>query len=389
MIPISDAEFEQAAELSPSAVRRYLRGRGWVLARDSGRGQLWELRVDGDAGPPYRVLVPLERRFRDYAGRIIDLLETLSAVETRLPGEVLREMALPSADWQYLRLVPPGPSGTAPLVDLVPAFAGLRELMTAAAASAAAPEPQPVQPAQKPQRVKDFVAGVRVDQTRVGSYVIAAHTPLPAPASGQEEFLFDDMAPSEPFERLVSRRLYAGVVCARRAAELTVANDSLDDFGLYTAAGLSANLCEALVKISGEARSPFSLHFAWSPDIPVEQSTPPVSLAGPLLEALEEGANDLKARMGRRDVVLRGTVVRLRRELPYGPGEVTVYGYLVDEGDDRLRRIRMTLDAQQYDRAAAAHRAGDEVIVQGDLLVRGATARLERIAGLTVRPVAD
>ncbi|MFE2025284.1 hypothetical protein ACFW9V_09035 [Streptomyces hygroscopicus] len=389
MIPLTDAEFEQAAELPPGAVRRYLRSRGWALARDTGRGQLWELRLDDDTAPPYEVLVPLERRFRDYAGRITDLVETLSSVEARRPGEVLREMALPSADWQYLRLFPPGPAGTAPLVDLVPAFAGLRELMTAAAAAAAAPEPQPVQPAQKPQRVKDFVAGVRVDQTRVGSYVIVAHTPLPGPASGQEAFLFEDMAPSEPFERLVSRRLYAGVVCARRAAELTVANDSLDDFGQYTAAGLSANLCEALVKISGEARSPFSLHFAWSPDIPVEVPTPPVGLAGPLLEALEEGAKDLKARMGRRDVVLRGTVVRLRRELSYGPGEVTVYGYLVDEGDDRLRRVRMSLDAQYYDRAAAAHRAGDEVILRGDLLVRGATARMERIVGLTVRPVVD
>ncbi|MGW5444960.1 hypothetical protein [Streptomyces asiaticus] len=389
MIPITDAEFEQAAGLPPGAVRRYLRGRGWTLARDSGRGQLWELSADDDAGPPYEVLVPLERKFRDYPGRITDLLETLSMVEARRPGEVLREMALPSADWQYLRLVPPGPSGTAPLVDLVPAFAGLRELMTAAAAAAVAPEPQPVQPAQKPQRVKDFVAGVRVDQTRVGSYVIAAHTPLPAPASGQEEFLFDDMARSEPFERLVSRRLYAAVFCARRAAELTVENDSLVDFGQYTGAGLSANLCEALVKISGEARSPFSLHFAWSPDIPVELPTPPVSLAGPLLEALEAGAEDLKARTGRRDVVLRGTVVRLRRELSYGPGEVTVFGHLVEEGDDRLRRVRMTLGPQDYDRAAAAHRAGDEVIVRGDLMVRGATARMERVDGLTVRPVVD
>ncbi|WP_445518334.1 hypothetical protein [Streptomyces sp. NEAU-174] len=388
MIPITDAEFEQAAGLPPGAVRRYLRGRGWTLARDSGRGQLWELSADDDAGPPYEVLVPLERKFRDYPGRITDLLETLSMVEARRPGEVLREMALPSADWQYLRLVPPGPAGTAPLVDLVPAFAGLRELMTAAAAATVAPEPQPVQPAQKPQRVKDFVAGVRVDQTRVGSYVIAAHTPLPAP-SEQGELYDEDASHPEPFERMVSRQLYAGVYCAYRAAEITVENDSLADFGLYTAAGLSANLCEALVKISGEARSAFSMHFAWSPDIPVEQPTPPVSLAGPLLEALEEGAKDLKARLGRQDVVLRGTVVRLRRESRYGPGEVTVYGHLVEEGDDRLRRVRMTLDPQDYDKAAAAHRAGDEVIVRGDLMVRGATARMERIDGLTVRPVVD
>ncbi len=92
-------------------------------------------------------------------------------------------MRLPPVDWQFLRLVPPGPSGTAPLLDLVSALTGLKDLHTAAASSALGP--RAVQPAQKPQPVKDHVASVRLDQTRVGSYIVATHVPLPeVPTAG-------------------------------------------------------------------------------------------------------------------------------------------------------------------------------------------------------------
>ncbi|RPK93177.1 MULTISPECIES: hypothetical protein [Streptomyces] len=185
-------------------------------------------------------------------------------------------MFLPSADWKFLRLTPPGPSGTAPLVELVPALAGLRDLMTAAAAAEAAPEPQPVQPANKTQVVKDHVSSVRLDQTRVGSYVVAVYTPLPGgPAQGS---LFDHDS--------------------REAADLSIRDDELADFTRFALGGLSANLCEALVKIGGEDGPGFSFDFTWSPDLPVEQPTRRIRLAPPQLATLDAGAKDLRARAG-------------------------------------------------------------------------------------------
>ncbi|WP_030409080.1 hypothetical protein [Streptomyces albus] len=374
MNAVTDEEFQQAGEVTPDSVMRYLRGSGWSVSRDLGSGQLWEL--SADEGRPYQVLVPVRPQVRDYAARISDLLETLSAVEARRPGDVLREMFLPSADWQFLRLTPPGPSGTAPLVDVVPALAGLRDLMTAAAASSVAPVPQPVQPAQKPQQVKEYVARVRLDQTRVGSYVVAAHTPLSTPVHA-----------GEPFERSVTRRLYASVLCAREAAAASVAADELQDFLGYTGVGLSANLCEALVKISGEKRDGFSLAFAWSPDIPVGQKTAPIPLARPHLEVLEAAARDLRARAGRTDVALQGTVVRLRRELPYGPGEITVSA--LTEEWQRPRRVRVHLAEPEYERAAEAHRLGHEVVIQGDVRVSGTAVRMESVTSFMTVPVDD
>ncbi|KOT32337.1 hypothetical protein ADK41_30080 [Streptomyces caelestis] len=395
---ITDAEFEEAQTLAPETLRRYLSGKGWRTERAFSGAELWERYVETEPDAPYEVLVPAERR-RDYPGRIADILETLAVVEARRPGDILREMRLPPSDWQFLRLTPPGPSGTAPLLDLVSALNGLRELHTAAASSALTP--QVVQPAQKPQAVKDHVASVRLDQTRVGSYVVAAHTPLPHQRARRlqeavrQAALFDaDPFPggpgaraSEPYARQVSRVLFAGVTCARVAADESLERDSLADFARFIEAGLSANLCEALVRIAGEERRGYSLSFAWAPDLPVTQASPPVAITPRHVMVLEEGAKDLRKRLDRElGVVLVGMVTRLRAEKGQHR-EATVYGSFAHEGWGRPRQVRVQLSREHVEQAMSAWRHRWQVVVRGNLETRGNGLLLRPVTEFEVRPV--
>ncbi|MET9368269.1 hypothetical protein ABZY00_10525 [Streptomyces griseoflavus] len=392
---ITDAEFEEAQTLAPETLRRYLSGKGWRAERALSGAELWERYVETEPDAPYEVLVPAERR-RDYPGRIADILETLAVVESRRPGEILREMRLPPSDWQFLTLMPPGPSGTAPLLDLVSALNGLRELHTAAASSALTP--QAVQPAQKPQAVKDHVASVRLDQTRVGSYVVAAHTPLPLRQvrrrqdAVRQAALFDaDTFPGgpgarvpEPYAREVSRTLFAGVTSARAAADETLERDSLTDFMPLARAGLSANLCEALVKMAGEERRQYALSFAWSPDLPVLQASPPVAITPQHVEVLEVAAKDLRERVGRESgAVLVGMVKDLRAE--DGRREATVYGSFEHEDSGRPRRVRVQLNPEHVDRATDAWRHRLEVVLRGDLEPHGTGLRMRAVTAFAVR----
>ncbi|UUU28421.1 hypothetical protein JIX55_26620 [Streptomyces sp. DSM 40750] len=146
--------------------------------------------------------------------------------------------------------------------------------------------------------------------------------------------------------------LFAGVTCAHAVAEETLARDSLDGFGRYTDAGLSANLCEALVKIAGEERRSFSLAFDWSPEMPMEQDSPPVSLTPLHVRMLEEGARELRERAAREEgAVLRGVVTRLSGQ---GDRQATIYGSLLHEDASRVRSVRVELRPEDVDRATAA-----------------------------------
>ncbi|MER5634033.1 hypothetical protein [Streptomyces nitrosporeus] len=150
---------------------------------------------------------------------------------------------------------------------------------------------------------------------------------------------------------------------------------------------LSANLCEALVRIGGEEGPGFSLDFKWSSDLPMERPTERIRLVRPQLTALE--AEALRARLGCRDMILTGSVVRLHRELAHGPGAVTVAGSFEDRDEGRLRRVRMTLDQPDCDKAAEAHRRGDEVLVRGDLTALGSAPRMEGIRSFVVRRLSE
>ncbi|WP_431990225.1 hypothetical protein [Streptomyces albogriseolus] len=151
--------------------------------------------------------------------------------------------------------------------------------------------------------------------------------------------------------------------CARAAAEETLEQDSLADFEPYAEAGLSVNLCEALVRTAGEERRGFSFAFAWSPEVRMEQASSPVEIARRHVEVLEEGAKDLGARLGRGpEALLRGVVTRLSGQ---GDREAAVYGSLLHEEDTRVRSVRVDLRPEDVDKATRAWRRGLEVAGDG------------------------
>lgn len=63
----------------------------------------------------------------------------------------------------------------------------------------------------------------------------------------------------------MTRKLHEALVCVGEAADLTIREDEMADFTRLAHGGLSANLCEALVKIGGEDGLGFSSDFTGSP----------------------------------------------------------------------------------------------------------------------------
>lgn len=378
---LSQDRLAQVTSLEPHAVLRYLGAHGWTFAENYGRGQIWQfIPPDSTDTRPFQVLVPLDAALRDYPERMAELLDTLGTVEDRRPSEILRGLFMPSSDTQYLRLQPLGPPGTAPLLDVVPALIGLQELMLSAATSALSLQPQSVQPPVRPSPARNFVGGVRLGQTQVGSYIIAVQTALPQPEP-QQLSIFDtpSTSPAEPFERKVSRTLYAGILSARDAAEHALKTNDLSLFERFAPTGLSANLCEALVKIGGKEGRDFDLRFNWSPDYPIGLKTHPLTFRRRSLQVLADGAKDLRARLGEHGVRVRGTVVRLHREASEGPGEVTISGYTLGDEYQRNRRYRMFLAAEPYSEANRAHDQGHEVQVLGDVEMSGNRAHIRPV----------
>ncbi|MFJ6438718.1 hypothetical protein [Streptomyces sp. NPDC091416] len=104
-------DLDAAALLTPAQVETYLVNRGWARAEtEPPGGQIW-IRPDDEPLSPHLTVLPeykphlvwpgyvrslTSTRFRDYAGRVCELLLTLALFEHRLVSDVLADVrALP------------------------------------------------------------------------------------------------------------------------------------------------------------------------------------------------------------------------------------------------------------------------------------------------------
>ena len=76
----SAEDLRAAQELSPEAVRSYLASAGWSPREVSTGVALWTLT---DGTDEFEVMLPTDRRLRDFGLRMFDLLSTVAVVEDR------------------------------------------------------------------------------------------------------------------------------------------------------------------------------------------------------------------------------------------------------------------------------------------------------------------
>ncbi len=350
----------------------YLRAMNWTV-RDRDRNAAVWVKLTGD--DEFEVLQPLDSGLRDYTSRVGDLLTVVAVAEGRSELDVLGDIANVLMDVYSVRAFPPdqGP-GLIGLDDGVQAYESMRSLLVAAACAAGVDEPRAVQPARKSTEVLQFLREVRIGMPAQGSFVLSVHTPVrprlsPQPSLFDEE-VPDGLEPVEPFERRVSLTLYDAVRAAHGAAnDALVAADGLDAFTGAVRHGVSANLCEALVGLGGEAGHPFelTLRLAVSRPLPTRRFEP-IRFRRDHLPVLESAAQELREMVADEGVLIEGNVVRLHRE-GTGSGEISVAGVI--EGEDRLRRVWMTLNDAGYTEAMRAHQEMRSVSVRGDLVRRG------------------
>jgi hypothetical protein len=391
MIEATITDRKALASRSPSELALYLRAHNWVLGEHDNTTAVWTKSVDGE---DFEALQPLESTFRDYALRVRDIIQVAAVVEQQSELDVLHNISNISTDIHSIRTFPAGGGpGTIGLDDGVAAFESLRNMIVAAAYSVSATQPRAVQPARKPTEVLKYLRDVRIGPTSEGSFVLTVLTAVPPRLTLGQDSLFDGensaaLEPAEPYERRVSLRIYDAAQAAHDAAnDALVKPDGLESFTKAVRRGISANFCEALVGLGGEAGNPFEISLALAPSRPLARKPlTPIRFRRDHLPVLAAAAQELRERTADEGVQVVGNVVRLHRE-GSGLGEIGIAGNV--EGDDRLRRVWIDLSTDDYALAVRAHEEMLSVSVRGDLVRRGTRNYLAGPTAFRLLPEGD
>ena len=348
---VSIRDTDALRAVSPAALSAYARATGWSPQE---RYRVHSDVYVGEARP--EIIVPRTERLGDYASVVAALIETFAQVSGQDELTIYRSLVFADRDVVRVRAAE-SDDGSVTLNDGVDLIGGARDMLLSVACSLY--EPRPVYRAGANREATALLQRMRLGQTDQGSFVVTLLTPVVPPP--MPALLPDSDDRNAPIERRMTRRLVEALNAARGAVERTAAGDE-GAFRESLAGGVSANLCEALVRII-EPFPTLDVEVSWARTRPMTASGAVVRFGRADTAVLQEAARLLRDRAPRPDVRLHGFVQLLKRGQTDDDGAVG----LVTDIDGQRQSVAALLEREDYERTLKAHHDRALVVLAGDL----------------------
>jgi hypothetical protein len=349
-----------------SNIRSYLASAGWIQQSTiKDVASIWHraepAHVDAE------ILLPERRDLRDYWLRLMDVINNLAQFERKSPDRMLMELTLYLCDLVSIRVVHSDvEDGSIPLMDGVMLHERGRDLMIAAAVTTVSKRRN--FSGNRPAEANEYLSTLRLGQTAVGSYIVNIIAPVVRTPSAQVDIM------DSPFSRVVTANLVEGLNALLTAVQ---ESDGTEPYSVWDAAvskGASANMCEALIGLSGERRNrevtvsvELSKDVTYGNDLATRFTFSPEHV-----QTLKEVAEYYRDKYVRNGYTLQGYVKKLNRDRDSDNGTITVLTTI--SGVDK--NVEFELSGAAYKEAIHAHENKQLVSCVGDLDVRPRKVKL-------------
>lgn len=364
---INSVSQEEAKLLTPYQIAAYLNDTGWHEDGVLGNvAQIWHRKEP--KWSEFEIMQPLSQTLKDYHPRVKELIFCLSEFEGRKAQDVLKDISEFYSDVIRVRVIHDDvEGGTIPLSDGVLLIKKAKELLLSAAKSTFSKKKYFASGALSEELVR-FVDQLRLGQTERGSYIVNLLAPIEAKIDKQEDIS------STSVSRAVTKNLARSLHAIDESVERFKETRNLTAFDSAVEKGVSANLCDALIGLSGEALTrDVNISLSLSRSEPEEEELPlTYILKSDQLKYLEEASNYFKEIYILNDKTISGSVVKLS----HLEGEEVGIAVITTDVNGFDRNVSVELPLDEYWRAHEAHGKSENVEVTGDLHISPRSAKL-------------
>ncbi len=364
MIP-DNKEGDSVVRITSEQLRSYLESKGWFEdGKIKSVATIWHRHDDLDA----EVVLPFPSA-KDHTQRLKEAIAAIAAVENRIAQQVEDDARRISANVVSVRVIHPDTrDGTIPINDGVLLIENVKELLLSAAQSLRAKRKQFIGKAAAD--AKAYIDTLLLGQTEVGSYVVNVIAPVnenPEPENQTAE--------SVPHAQAVTQSLVAGLDALEKASTEFEENQNLAVFDRAILSGASANMCDALLGLSGLHRNrSIEIKIAFQMGLLFETKPRTFAFGANQLEILIKASGYYKEDYVLENRKITGFVKKLSRPLGERLGTVTIQCKV----DDIDRLVNVDLDGDEYHNAVRAHDQQLYVRLHGDIHIMSRSARLLR-----------
>jgi hypothetical protein len=355
-------------------IQSYLFSAGWQRQPETWNDASIWFNTDG-----HEVLVPSGDGLADSDVRVAEILATLTTAEGRSVEEIAGDINTPFDDIQLYRTFPDDD-----FISLAAGLAVLRSVrdLISTAVRTVVDGPRPTFPGGAPRRAGELLQQVRLGPVRPADHVFTVRIPLDSASRSPENGHSQNAGDATTLGRQVGHQLRTAVIAARSTAARATEQD-LTPFDASVAAGVSANLCEALSGLAGRQQlQPFEIAFRWARGLPSDVPADVVRFTSGTGTTFRAGAAHLRD-LGNSPglsgtAAMTGLVASLHGQSSNSGWRINIQGDLlagaVIESD---RMMRVLLESQSaYDKAIVAHRSRQRVRASGELSGSGSHAEL-------------
>ena len=360
-------EFKKALEaITPDLLSSYLESQNWILeGKISNQANIWHR--ESAQSYNHEVIQPIDPTIRSYEQRLIEAIKSVAEFENRDTSAVVDDMTNFCSDLVKVRVIHPDvEGGTIPLEDGVLLIERSRDLLIASTLSTF--NKKKVFNGSRSQDVLDFLGKLKLGQTEIGSFIVNLISPIEVNTDPQQDSCDTSLA------RSVSVNLARSLTAISEAVDKYANSKSIFDFEETVNKGVSANLCDALIGLSGRAKaSRFSIKIKTG-----GLEAEPINFANNYefspdsIPKLEAASEYLKGRYTVKNFQVMGYVSVLKHLPNDDFGQISVKALV----KDKPKSITIQLPLVDYWRAFEAHKANEAITCYGTLNVSPKSAQL-------------
>jgi hypothetical protein len=369
---ISDNNVDnRVVRVTAEQLRSYLELKDWFEdGKIKSVATIWHRHDDMDA----EVVLPFPTA-KDHEQRLKEAIAAIATAENRFTQQVEDDVGRIFANVVSVRVIHPDTrDGTIPINDGVLLIENAKELLLSAAQSLHAKRKQFI--GKVAADAKAYIDTLLLGQTEIGSYIVNVIAPInenPESDNQTAEFV--------PHAQAVTQSLVAGLDALEKASSEFEGNQNLRAFDNAILSGASANMCDALLGLSGIHRNrSFEIRVEFQVGRLFETEPRIFAFDANQLETLSKASAYYKEDYVLESRKITGFVKNLSRPQGENLGTATIQCKV----DDIDRLVKVDLEGHDYHNAVRAHDQQLYVRVNGDVHIMSRSARLLRPYDFTV-----
>ena len=363
----NDTVLTTIKSLLPNQLYSYLSAQNWI--EDGSIGTMATIWHRNEVEHhDYEIIQPNTTNLKDYHQRVYDLVNILADFESRSIFDIADDLSHFHADVIKIRVVHDDVGdGSIPINDGVLLFDKARELLTSVV-KATFNKRKYFGGGGVSAEIADYLDTLRFGQTEVGSYVVNLIAPV-------EQFSSDHI---DQLDVSLTRHVTSTLANSLAAIDESISEykhtGSKQCFDGAVLKGASANLCDALIGLSGESKQrnvnisiTLSKADNHNLDVPLVHR-----FSSDLVPYLQAASDYYKGSYVIADHKVAGSVTSLKHEDNEDMGTVTVQSLV----NDTMKSVSFELPMVEYWEAHQAHKMKHIVECIGDLHVTPRSAKL-------------